>query len=104
MPPCLTLRIIRLGSRVKWINLRNGVAFSLTLGVVVIENVAFGSPSTNIANFTTIWHQVFLADTNNFQADLFHCEIGHLLVQPERTWEQCDFSLGGATSLGEEKL
>ena len=31
MPPCLTLRIIRYGSRVKWRNPRKGVAPSPTL-------------------------------------------------------------------------
>ena len=31
MPPCLTLSIIRYGSRVKWSNPRKGVAPSLTL-------------------------------------------------------------------------
>ena len=30
MPPCLTLRIIRYGSRVKWGNPRKGVAYSPT--------------------------------------------------------------------------
>ena len=46
MPPCLTLSIIRYGSRVKWRNPGKGVASSLHLGVVAIKKGAFGSPST----------------------------------------------------------
>ena len=45
MPPCLTLSIIRYGSRVKWSN-------PLHLGVVAIEKGAFKSPSTMVINFT----------------------------------------------------
>ena len=56
MPPCLTLSIIRYGSRVKWSNPRKGVGKgatpSLHLGVVAIEKGALGSPSTMVANFT----------------------------------------------------
>ena len=43
---CLTLCIIRYGSRVKCSNPGNGVVTSLHLGVVAIEKGAFGSPST----------------------------------------------------------
>ena len=46
MPPCLTLSIIRYGSRVKWNNPGKGVAASLHLGVVAIEEGAFGLPLT----------------------------------------------------------
>ena len=52
IPPCLTLSIIRYGSRVKWSNPGNGVAPPLHLGVVAIEKGAFVSPSTMVANFT----------------------------------------------------
>ena len=52
MPPCLTLSIIRYGSRVKWSNPKKGVHPPLHLGLVVIEKGAFGSPSTMVANFT----------------------------------------------------
>ena len=52
MPPSLTLSIIRYGSRVKWNNPGKGVEPPLHLGVVAIEKVAFGSPSTTVANFT----------------------------------------------------
>ena len=45
IPPCLTLIIIRNGSRVKWSN-------PLHLSVVAIEKGAFGSPSTS--------HQLYL--------------------------------------------
>ena len=51
MPPCITLRIIRYVSRVKWSNTVKGVSPSLHLGVVAIENEAFGLPSTKVANF-----------------------------------------------------
>ena len=54
MLPCLTLSIIRYGSRVKWGNPGNGVTPSLHLGVVAIEKGAFGSPSTTVSNFTLI--------------------------------------------------
>ena len=55
MPPCLTLSIIRYGPRVKWSNPGKAVAPSLHLGVVAIEKEAFGSPSTNVANFTLLY-------------------------------------------------
>ena len=51
MPPCLTLSIIRYGSRVKWSNPGKGVAHPLHLGIVAIEKEAFGSPSTTVSNF-----------------------------------------------------
>ena len=55
MPPCLTLSIIRWGSRVKWSNPGNGVASPLHLGVVAIERGgAFGSLSTMVVNFTLL--------------------------------------------------
>ena len=53
MPFCLTLSIIRVGSRVKWSNPGNGVASSPTpqqLGVVAIENRTLGLPSTKVTN------------------------------------------------------
>ena len=52
MPPCLTLSIIRYGSRVKWSNPGKELRPPLHLGVVAIEKGAFGSPSTMVANFT----------------------------------------------------
>ena len=52
MPPCLTLSIIRYGSRVKWSNPEKGVAPPLHLGVVAIEKGAFGPISAKVANFT----------------------------------------------------
>ena len=59
MPPCITLSIIRQGSRVKWRNPGKGVAPSLHLGVVAIEKGTFGSPSTMVANFTYKCKQVY---------------------------------------------
>ena len=55
MPPCLTLSILRYGSRVKWSNLEKGVAPPQHLVVVAIENGAFRSLSTTVANFTFYW-------------------------------------------------
>ena len=52
MSPCLTLSIIRYGSRVKWNNQEKGVAHSLHLGVVAIEKEAFRLLSTMVTNFT----------------------------------------------------
>ena len=52
MPPCLTLSIIRLGSRVKWSNPEKGVAPPQHLDVVAIEKGAFVSPSTKVTNFS----------------------------------------------------
>ena len=53
IPPCLTLSIIRYGSRVKWRQSWEwSSALPLHLGVVAIEKGAFGSPSTMVANFT----------------------------------------------------
>ena len=48
MLPCLTLSIIRYGSRVKWGNPRKRVRPSWHLSVLAIEKGAFGSPSTMI--------------------------------------------------------
>ena len=45
MPPCLTLSIIRYGSRVKWSNPGKGVAPSPIPCVVAIEKGAFWSPT-----------------------------------------------------------
>ena len=59
MPPCLALSIIRYGSRVKWSNLGKRVAHFLTLRCS-IENGAFGSPLTIIANFTYIYIYIYI--------------------------------------------
>ena len=52
MPPCLTISIIRYGSRVKWSNLGKGVMPSPTPRCGSNRKGAFGSPSTAVANFT----------------------------------------------------
>ena len=53
MPPCLTLSIIRYGSRVKWSNPGKGVAPSPTPWCSKLsKRELFGSPSTMVANFT----------------------------------------------------
>ena len=46
MPPCLTLSIIRYGSKVKRSNPGKEV--------VAVEKRAFGSPSITVTNFTLI--------------------------------------------------
>ena len=63
MPPCLTLSIIRYGSRVKWSNPGKGVRPPLHLGVVAIEKGAFWSPSTMVANFTLTFKYEWLPQT-----------------------------------------
>ena len=50
MPPCLTLSIIRYGSRVNGDILGKEYRPSQHLGVVAIEKGTFGSPSTMVAN------------------------------------------------------
>ena len=52
MPPCLTLSIIKYGSRVKWTIQGKEHPSPLYLGVVAIEKEAFGSSSTTVGNFT----------------------------------------------------
>ena len=52
MPPCLTLSIIRYGARVKWSHPGKGVApFPPPWCSSYRKKVAFGSPSTMIANY-----------------------------------------------------
>ena len=60
MSPCLTLNIMRYGSRVKWSYPGNEVALS-PFGVVAIEKRAPRSPSTMVTNFTQI-----SGDVNDF--------------------------------------
>ena len=50
MPPCLTLSIIRYGSRVKWSNPGKGVAPSPTPWCSSYQKGDFGSLSTTVAN------------------------------------------------------
>ena len=52
--PCLTLSSIRWESSLKRSNPGNGVSPSPTPHVTVIENGAFGSPSTKVVNFTKL--------------------------------------------------
>ena len=52
IPPCLTLSIIRSGSKVKWSNPGNGVVPSSTPWSGSYWKGAFGSPLTKVANFT----------------------------------------------------
>ena len=76
MPPCLTLSIIRYGSRVKWSNPGKGVAPSPTPWCSKLsKREPSGHPrlwSTTIFTYkfldflyTFIWYQVFLSNTNN---------------------------------------
>ena len=60
MPPCLTLIIIRYGSRVKWSNPGKGEALSpVPLGVVANVKADFGSFSTTVANNFIIFIKSF---------------------------------------------
>ena len=61
MPLCLTLSIIRHGSRIKWGNPGKGAAPSPTPSVVAIEKGASRSPSATVANFTFsyIWLETY---------------------------------------------
>ena len=52
IPPCLTLSIIRYGSRIKWRNPGNGTAPSTTPRCYSYWKGKFGSSSTKAANFT----------------------------------------------------
>ena len=51
IPPCLTLSIIRYGSRVKWSNPGNGVAPSPTHWCSSYRKGSLRSPSTMVAKF-----------------------------------------------------
>ena len=52
IPPCLSLSIIRYGSRIKWRNPRKGVVPFPTSRCCSYWKGAFGSPLTTVANFT----------------------------------------------------
>ena len=52
MPPCLTLNIIRYGSKVKWSNPGNGIAPSFTPWCSSSWKGCLRSSSTNVVNFT----------------------------------------------------
>ena len=59
MPPCLTLSIIRYGSRVKWSNPGKWVAPSPTPWCSSYRKGTFGLPSTMVTNFTLLNLLVF---------------------------------------------
>ena len=76
IPPCLTLSIIRYGSRVKWSNPGNGVAPSSTPWCSSYRKGSLRVTSTMIANFTFyLLLQMFRARGANLL-----CEIWILLV------------------------
>ena len=54
MPPCVTLSIIRYGSRVKWSNPGKGVAPSPTPWCSSYRKGTLGSPSTMVNAITTV--------------------------------------------------
>ena len=64
MPPCLTLSIIRYGSRVGGAIQKKEYHPTLHFGVVAIEKRAFRVPLTTIGQFTI--YKVFLFHTNNW--------------------------------------
>ena len=54
IPPCLTLSIIRHGSKVKWSNQGNGVALTPTHRCSSYRKGSRRSTSTNVTNFTLL--------------------------------------------------
>ena len=56
IPPCLTLSNIRYVSRVKWSNPGKGIAPSPTPRCSSYGKRAFGSPSTTVADFTSLYN------------------------------------------------
>ena len=54
MPPCLTLSIIRYGSRVKWVNPTKGEAPSSTPWCSSYRKESLRVPSTTVASFTNM--------------------------------------------------
>ena len=83
IPPCLTFSNKRYISRVKWRNLRKGVALSVHLSVVAIENGAFGSHSTMVANFSTLFKflKMFNCFFSELTEDIFLLHIGWLVFK-----------------------
>ena len=54
MPPCLTLSIIRYGSRVEWSNQEKGVAPPPTLWCCSYRKGAFWSPTTLLTLYMSV--------------------------------------------------
>ena len=82
--PCLTLRIIRYGSRVKWSNPGKGVVPypTLHLRVVAIEKGAFELPSTMVANFTFCNYNWYSTSQKWF----YLCMDLHFFVRSMQNW------------------
>ena len=73
-PPCLTLSIIRYGSRVKWSNPGKGVVPSPTSRCSNYWKGTFRSPSTKVANFTQLIQvqvQISMCIENNSRYALY---------------------------------
>ena len=71
IPPCLTLSIIRYGSKVMWSNPWNRVAPSLHLSVVANKKGAFGSLSTMVANFIYLRYKCNIKTIFHFLTCIF---------------------------------
>ena len=88
MTTCLTIIIIRYGSRVKWSNQGRKVASSQT----PLCSTYFVSPSTTVTNFISLYICLIIlilflqseSDKYNFQTDLFNqkMESLHVLSTP----------------------
>ena len=62
MPPCLTLKIIRYGSRVSGAIQGKELHPPLHVSVVANEKEAFGSPSMTVANCTFLLYMLIQID------------------------------------------
>ena len=88
MPPCLTLSIIRYGSRVKWSNPGKGVAPSPTPRC---SKLSKREPSTMVANFTylLISYYIYVAgarETDEFMPFLRGLVWREMLTTSSRIW------------------
>ena len=84
--PCLTISIIRYGSRIKWSNPENVLTQRppLHLSVVAIERGAFRSRSTMVANFTFFllaWSYNCLQRIIVSFLKSYNCKKGLLLIR-----------------------
>ena len=85
LPPCLTLSIIRYGSRVKWSNPGKGVAHSPTPWCSSYRKGAFGLPSTKVANFTLLTilrlkNIYSISYTQLFLMQIIYCSIASSIL------------------------
>ena len=79
MPPCLTLGIIRYGSRVKWINPGKEVAPSPTPWCSSYRKGAFGSPLTMVDDYGG-GSDIFFIIILRYLFHSFVSSLGHFLT------------------------